>query len=656
MNRIFLPRFHATGALWNKNFRIRSGIFFLVLLSWGVIIYSNSFQASFQFDDRPQILQSVAVRFLFRPKLIWESFASRFLTYWTFALNYQIGRWQVFGYHVFNFGIHVLASFMVYLLLRVTFLTPALRGNSAARHRDRFAILASLLFLCHPIQTQAVTYIVQRAASMATLFYLATVYLTAKARLSGKWIFYSLALVSACAATFSKEISYTLPFALLLYEVCFFGIRKKEIGERLIYYSLFFLPLAVAYVTIYHGRVLSNGILSVINIESDASHGEYALTQLNVIRTYLRLLFVPLNQNADYDYAIAKSLFEPQTFLSLLLFTGLLFTGIKSFSRHRLISFGIFWFILTLSMESSIVRIKDVIFEHRLYLPMFGFVTALMSTAFLLIRNKNLLLIGSVLVTLVLSVMTFQRNRVWKDELTLWQDVVQKSPNKPRAYGNLGYAYYRLGKLAEAREYMWKALEMKPDYPEAHYIMAGILEKEKKESETFEQYVEALRLKPDYVDAWVDVGNILKNAGKLAEAVSHYLKALKINPNSERAHYHLGQTLVRLGDFDQAIWHYMIILELDPEITEAHRGLAVAFALRGEFEKAIEHYREALKMNPEDGATRENMEILQEIEGQSQEKKREFVDTLRTKYTSQEVEEIPDYVTRYLETYKVQEH
>src|SRR3989338_8528779 len=558
----------------NKNLDLRPSIFLIVLLAWGAVIYSNSFQASFQFDDRPQILQSVAIRFLFHPELIWESFPARFLTYWTFALNYHLSRWQVFGYHVVNFGIHALASFMVYLLLRLTFLTPALHGHPLVRHRERIAVLASLIFLCHPIQTQAVTYIVQRAASMATVFYLTTVYLAAKSRLSGKWIYYLLALISAFAATFSKETSYTLPFALLLYEMSFYGIRKGEIGKKLIYYSLFFLPLAVAYATIYHGRVLSNGILAVMNIDSDASHGEYALTQLNVLRTYLRLLFVPLDQNADYDYPIAKSLFEPQTFFSLLPLLGLLYAGVKSFPRQRLISFGIFWFFLTLSMESSIVRIKDVIFEHRLYLPMFGFVTAVANTAFLTVRNRSLLLLGCVSILLIFSVMTFQRNRVWKDELAFWQDVVKKSPNKARGYDNLGSAYIRAGKSEEARTHLSKALELKADSPEAHYSLAGILKKEKKEREALAHYTEALRLKPDYVDAWVNIGMILKDAGKLEEAMSHYSKALEINPNSERAHYHLGNTFVRTGDFDKAIWHYTVTLQLDPEIAEAHKGLA----------------------------------------------------------------------------------
>ena len=168
---------------------------------------------------------------------------------------------------------------------------------------------------------------------------------------------------------------------------------------------------------------------------------EYFLTQFRVILTYIRLFILPYNQNLDYDYSVSTSFFQIKTFFSFLALLGILLSGVLLFKKYRLISFGIFWFFLTLSVESSIIPIsQNVIFEHRTYLPSFGFFLALTGAFYYFFREKYLKIavIIILMIAAVNTVLTYQRNKIWKTEYTLWNDCVKKSPDKARANNNFG--------------------------------------------------------------------------------------------------------------------------------------------------------------------------------------------------------------------------
>jgi tetratricopeptide (TPR) repeat protein len=196
----------------------------------------------------------------------------------------------------------------------------------------------------------------------------------------------------------------------------------------------------------------------------------YLLTQFRVIVTYIRLVFLPFNQNLDYDYPVFKNFFELSVLISFLFLMTILLCANRLFSKYRLVSFSILWFFLALLPESSFFAIKDVIFEHRLYLPLAGVSLFLVSGAYYLI-GKNGLKAMVVVLTMVLacySVLTYQRNKVWKDPLTLWDDTVHKSPHKARGYGNRGMAYYKQGDFTHALSDFNKAIELNPNYTESY--------------------------------------------------------------------------------------------------------------------------------------------------------------------------------------------
>lgn len=359
----------------------------------GAIVYSNTLNASWHFDDQVVVTENWTIRDL---KGCFTSIFSgnRSVGFFTFALNYHFNKLNVKGYHLVNIAIHILNGLLVYTLVRLTLKTKAMADSRLAAYSRFLSLASGLIFVVHPLQTQAVTYIAQRFASLATLFYLLALVLFVKARLSllqGKKFFslshlglYFFSLFSCYLAMHTKEITFTLPFMILLYEFFFIDSTLKKAGRRVFYLLPFLLMLSIIP---FHTLNLSfkegaskplGDIIGEMREQAQEtpliSRHDYLLTQFNVIVTYIRLLLLPVNQNLDYDYPIARTLFQFRTFFCFLFLLTLAILALYLFKRSRLISFAISWFFITLSVESSIIPIRDVIFEHRVYLPSVGFV------------------------------------------------------------------------------------------------------------------------------------------------------------------------------------------------------------------------------------------------------------------------------------------
>lgn len=510
----------------------------LLIAIVALIAYSNSFDVPFVFDDEPSITKNDVVQNLanfFANRSGYDYLPNRYMGNLSFALNYHFGGANVFGYHLVNLAIHIANALLVYALVRLTLRTPFFVNGPGSGDRGPedtslrpYALLpffAAILFVCHPIQTQAVTYIVQRLTSLVTLFYLGALVLHVRWRLAREAgapfpsrsviPFWLLSLLSAVLAMKTKEIAFTLPLAVLLYECSFFGLpSRRRIAELVpLLLTIAIIPLSMLTLQKPVGEVLSD--VSKATMEGTTlSRWEYLCTQLNVIVTYLRLLVFPVNQNLDYDYPASHSLLEPRTALSLLLLLSI--TGFalwlwrrsiprpSSLSTHRVLrlpAFGIIWFFLTLSVESSVIPITDVIFEHRLYLPSVGFFIALVTLGTWGYNKWRTRSRGAdkaaaalvVLVVLLLTGATYARNTVWGSWETLWLDVKRKSPMKARAYNNLGAYYVKVEKPAEAIREFERAVELNPRYLDSLYnlamlyVWAGRFSEAKRISDTLQQ-------------------------------------------------------------------------------------------------------------------------------------------------------------------------
>ncbi len=481
----------------------------LIITAVGFLVYSNTFNVPFIFDDMSNIVKNTAVKDF---RYVIDTSTTRFIGFLTFAMNYKLHGLGVTGYHIFNLIVHIFNALLIYALLTLTFKTPYFSGHSqkdvSTTHysRNLIALFTALFFVSHPVQTQAVTYIVQRFASLATMFYLLSLVSYSKARLilqkgqpTGKsLLWYGVSFCSAVLAMKTKEMSFTLPVVIVLYEFMFL---KGTIKMRALYLiplllTMLIIPLTLVGINKPLGDII--GDMSEITKQTNIPRWDYLFTQFRVIVTYIRLLFFPINQNLDYDFPIFHSFSDSSVFLSFIflmiifVFSIYLFYRSKSIDSEdryelRLISFGILWFFITLSVESSIIPIADVIFEHRIYLPSAGFFIAFI-TSIILVRNRlktAMPMVGRaiipilVLIALVFSGAAYARNGVWQSSIRLWEDVVKKSPLKGRCHSNLGSSYGKQGRLEEAIGEIQTALNLNPNHAEARKYLEIIIKTKK---------------------------------------------------------------------------------------------------------------------------------------------------------------------------------
>jgi len=384
----------------------------VVLISaLAIIIYSNTFDASFHFDDTPSIVENYAIHRFDIGAIL--SSSSRPVLDITFALNYYFGKLNVFGYHLVNLFLHMANGILLYFILFLTInrinptsatnpinsINTTNPTNSINPINFRIPLYASLIFIAHPIQTQAVTYIVSRSSVLATTFYLLTLFLFIKAfRGSGpslvtrhSSLYLGGAFIASCLAMGTKQIAATLPAMVLIYDFYFISRGNlKTLGSHYKSHLLMFSTIAIVIYLSFSGltRFISFDYAQGVPMPQTepVTSFQYFLTQLHVIPYYIKLLFIPTNLNLDYDWPITRSI-DFATVLYFFLLSFFVVTALFLYRRAKLISFGIIWFFVTLSVTSSFIVIYDVIFEHRLYLPSVGFV---MVVAFLISRISGL--------------------------------------------------------------------------------------------------------------------------------------------------------------------------------------------------------------------------------------------------------------------------
>ena len=565
----------------------------------GLLAYSNSFQVPFFLDDETSILDNWVIADLgeFLSGTGYSYNPRRFIGYLTVAINYRIGGVDATGYHAVNLGIHILSAWLVYLLAGLTLRTPFISGAASAEARPSAAgwcipLGAALLFVAHPVQTQAVTYIIQRLTSLCTLFYLLSLVCYAKARLvqeeqrrpfaAGAVAYYLLALAAAGCAMKTKEIAFTLPFIIVLYEFLFFRMSatKKLLFLLPVVLTVLIVPLSLVGTDRPLGELLSD-VTAATRVDTEVPRLHYLFTQFPVIATYLRLLFLPINQNLDYDFPIYRTLASAPVLLSLLLILGVAALALLLFHRSRrqpelrLISFGIFWFFITLGVESSVIPIADVIFEHRVYLPSVGAFIALAGLATLLAERIKPLygLVAAGVVVLALAGTTFARNEVWGSELTLWGDVVEKSPRKARPHYNLALALYQAGRYDEALRHASEAASLDPAAPYSHNLMGSILGRRGELFKAMAAFAEALRLAPQYLEARLNLADTYRQRGYTLKALEHYQVALEREPTAADIYYRIGLTHAIGNDLQKAAVFYQCAVRLDPKRLEYRQDL-----------------------------------------------------------------------------------
>ncbi len=605
----------------------------------GALAYANTFHAAFQFDDGYSIVTNGHIRDLSRVAGIWRFWPTRFVTYLTFAFNYRFGQLDVQGYHIVNLLIHIGSALLVWRLLQLICASPAMEKAAISQHAGAFSLCVALVFLSHPVQTESVTYIHERATALAGFFYLAALCFYATARLrhlrgSGTMPWYLLSWCTAAICMVTKENAVTLPPAVLLCEVCFFK-EKAPLKWRHVLPFFILLPV-IPLLMAYTRPVTFSDVHKLVQYQDmRRAMGYYFLTQLRVVVTYMRLLVLPVHQNLDYDYTVTRTLWYLPTLSSLLFLTSLFIAAGKLFARHRLISFGILWFFLSISPDSSIFPLADVIFEHRLYLGTVGYSIVMVSSFYYLAarRNWKWMIVLVVVIVCGYAVLTYRRNFVWRDTLSLWSDVIDKSPRKERGYIIRGNAYYSkgmpwealsdfnraialaprsvlaymsrgnlydsMGQLDQAVSDYSQAISINPFYGEAYNNRAVLFKRQGRFDEAIADCDQAIRINPGYAKAYNNRGSAYQAKGSLAQALSDYNRAVLLEPSLSEAYYNRAGVYRERGGLDMALADYSRAIAANPGYVEAYIYRGLVYGMKADFDQAIADYDKALQINPE---------------------------------------------------------
>lgn len=612
-------------------------LFIIALL--GFIIYSNTFQASFHLDDHAYIKDNPLIKDIgaYFKAQYWLNPYHRPVSTFSFILNYTIDGFNVGGYHLVNIIIHILSAITVFFLSQLVLLKSVYSNSAEKRKRNTISFFIALLFLSHPIQTQSVNYIVQRMTLLAALFYLLTVFAFFKARIlhaagqiKNSIPFYLLSATLFYLALFSKQNAASIPLVLLIIEILFV---RNSIGRKN-------LPLIISMSAIIFLGMLVISIGGYLPQEADhISRESYFATQTRVIFNYIKLLILPNPLNFDPLVALSTSLFGWLEIIALIGHLSILSFGIYIYKKNKLITFGIFWFYITLLIESSIIPIRDVMFEHRLYLPAFGFVFILVISLFNYIKNKKgentAIFVFSVLV-LIYSIMSFQRNKVWLTEFSLWSSVKAQAPAKARCYSYVGVEYVKMGKYKEALKDLDMAIKLDSNRWEEHINKATVYRILNYKKALIQELSICIEMEPNMdrflrerAEVYIELKELSKAERDITKAIlidstnkenyfwyglyfierelyeearNQFTKAIELDHKYILAYNNRGICNMRLENYSASIADYDLLLKIDKTHKTGYSNRGDAHFFAGNFNNAISDYSHSIILEMKDGS------------------------------------------------------
>ena len=640
-----------------------------VIIFLATLVFANTLHVPFQWDGLEFIADNPIIHDLgnftdpsgAEDYKWYGAFKSRFVGYLSFAVNYAMHGVDPLGYHVFNITVHVLNSVLVFFMVLFLFRTPALLDTELAPRAGTVGMWAALIFAAHPVQSEAVTYIFQRHASLVALFYLGSlvswlIWRTRWRKKGGtgaRWWWYAIALVSALLAMKTKENAFTLPVMIVIVEFLFFS-RPGGMpgGKRALFLLPFIALMAIVPLTLVGvdrpvGEIMSGlGQRAGQYAALEADGREYLLTQVRVVATYLRLFIFPINQNLDYDYPLPLDAgflsLSAALLVHLALWAAAALMIVKGRRNYRiqgirgargeflLCGFAIIWFYLALSVESSVIAIPMVIAEYRMYLPLAGLSTGasvLLHMAF----SGNKRKIALVALVAMLSILAVERNSLWRDSVLLWQDAASKSHLKARPWYNLG-VFTEAGGDHPAREraieHYRRAVSLDPGYVDAHYNLGVALERIERYDESVLSYERVLALDPARGDAFNNLGVVYERLGQSGKAAAAYLRSIQLSPLNVEPRLNLGGVLLRDGRYEEARAAIVEAMALGKASVSAYQDLGMAYFRLGRLDDASAAYRAAVALDPLDPKALYNLATVSLKRGQYEQAAGQFRNAL----------------------------
>ena len=552
------------------------------------LTYGNSLHGGFHYDDVHSVLANPHIRQLdgipgYFAGL--SSFSSdpqkgmyRPLLLVTYAFDYYWSGYSTQVFHSTNLLLHLACSLLVWSIL--------LKSGFSART----ALISSLLFALHPLATEPVNYISSRSESLAAVFLLGAFRFRMQQTTRSEWF----ALACFALGLLSKSIVMVFLGISLLHGIC--AKSASLVGQ--LRRDARFWGVAAAYVIL----IWNIGFLSSPLNQPVRALDVQLWTQAKALVKYADILAMPVGLNVEHQFFESHVPWEGAVAASLL-FLGS-FAVVVGRHSSRQILFWVGWIPICLA-PTLVVPLNVLVNEHRLYLPM---VAVAVLFAHLLDQIRAPAKPLCYLLLPAFSLLAFQRNNVWADDVSLWTAAARNSPLMPRAHVELGNALRLEGKREGARQSYRRALELDAAHRAARTNLANFLYEEAASASDGTQaqqyfkaaaveYEKVLELDPEYREALNSLGNIHAATGDHERAIAYYRKTIQLYPNFPEAYYNLAGSLTARGAFAEASEMYQRSINLVPDDAEAHFRLGNLQVRLGHLESAQTAYGKAVALN-----------------------------------------------------------
>lgn len=604
-------------------------MFILVVFLASVITYANTLQHQFVHDDVAIVLKNSLIRDLRHiPEIFvsdywkteqWEieerSGLYRPLVIASFAVNYAVDRLNPFGYHLFNLLIHSLNCILIYFI--ICFLTT----------RRPLAFLSAVIYALHPIHTEAVASIVGRSELLAALFVFLAWFLhllnqNREMSSTRPFLLQTMSVLAYFFGLLCKENAITFLGILLLSDYCFHLKQDGFPRYRVLWRKYWgYLIVTCLYLVIRFQVVGTPGVppqgrdYGLQPLWIDPSFLTSLFTMSKVFFYYIVKLVLPISLSPDYSYnsiPLSKSFWEKDVIIGFCLAIGLLILALYSVHKRPLVSFSILFFFLTASLISNLIVISGVLMADRLlYLPSFGICMCMASVLEQLrlyctssdTRQwcRPIPSIAIAVVMILYGWLTFNQNRIWRDNGMLWSHAVEKVPNSFLARLNYANFLASQGKDTEAIEEYKKSMNIRVDYALTHLNLGGVYTKNGRYLEAEGSYQHVLKLRPNSFRAYEELGFVYERQNKLPLAIQAYQSALRIKPQDATLHKKLAGIYERTDQIGEAVHEFRTVLSFSPADTATYINLGRLLMIRMDsLEDAEQCFKTVLQMNPQD--------------------------------------------------------
>lgn len=612
----------------------------VLIIVLGFSVYMNSLNGRFVWDDEDLVKNNIYIKDRsYIGKIFTEDIeggaGKRSSLYhpfqiFTYAIDYSFWKLNPLGYHLTNVLLHILVGLALFWLIAIIFSDTLL------------AFFTGILFIAHPIHTEAISYISSRSDPLFTLFTLLCFVFYIKYLDSKKIHIYILAILCYLLALLSKEFSMIFPVLLLLYHYTF----KKRLDFKA------FIPILCLTVFYIISRLT---ILSSFFIDP----AYFSTTLLDripgffvAIANYIRLLFLPFNLHMEYGNRVF-SWMNPSAIIGVIMTSALLIYGFKERNKSRPIFFPIYWFFMSLLPISNLYPINAYMAEHWLYLPSIGFFLIAARILVYLYRDRNIKTLTAILVVTLLifySCSTVTQNTFWKEPIAIYNRTLRYAPDSAGVHSNLGNAYREKGEIEKAiasyeealeidpklvdalnnlgtmysergqdlraMTYFERAIEIDPNKAEL-YNNLGITYIGTDDKKAIELFKKAIEVNPHYAYAYNSLGNAYSMAGKTERAIEAYNKAIKIDPGYALAYYNLGNAHRDLNKYEKAVDSYLKALTIKPDFPRALNDLGIAYHMLIRNEEAIASFQKVLEMDPHNASAYNNIGNIYTVIGKN---------------------------------------